>query len=75
MQHMFTAVFVEGDSGVCVAYVEELPGAHAQGKDVDEARKNLAEAVELILAANRRVTHESFARARVIRRERIVVGR
>jgi predicted RNase H-like HicB family nuclease len=75
MQHTFTAVYVEGESGQYVAYIEELPGALAQGATIEEARKNLREAVEMMLAANRRVTHAAFASAQVILRERILVGR
>lgn len=74
MQHTFTAVFVEAESGY-VAYVEELPGAHAQGRTLDEAEKNLREAVEMLLAANRRITHEGFASLRVVRRVRLNFGR
>ncbi len=36
-----------------VAFVEELPGANAQGATLEEARQNLQEAVTLVLEANR----------------------
>ncbi|TAL67396.1 MAG: type II toxin-antitoxin system HicB family antitoxin [Bacteroidetes bacterium] len=36
----FTAVYKEVDAGF-VAYVEELPGANAQGVTIEEARSNL----------------------------------
>jgi predicted RNase H-like HicB family nuclease len=75
MQHTFTAVYVQGESGLCVAYIEELPGALAEGTTIEEARKNLREAVEMMLAANRRVTHADFASAQVLHRERLSVGR
>ena len=42
-----------------VAFVEELPGANAQGRTLDEARRNLQEAVELVLEANRALAEES----------------
>lgn len=64
-----TAVFVEGENGNVVGYIEELPGAFGQGSSIDEARETLFEAAELLLAANRRLSHESFASARVLRRE------
>ena len=47
-----TAVFIPVAEGY-VASVEELPGANTQGATLDEARANLREAVELVLAANR----------------------
>ena len=39
-----TAVFEKVPEGY-IAFVEELPGANAQGKTLDEARRNLTEAV------------------------------
>lgn len=50
----FTAVFQKVPEGY-VGFVEELPGANTQGKDLDEARANLREAVELVLEANRSI--------------------
>jgi len=46
-----TAVFQKFPEGYA-AFVEELPGANTQGKTLDEARKNLIEATELILESN-----------------------
>lgn len=50
----FTAVFEKVPEGY-VAFVEELPGANAQGATLDEARENLREAVELVIEANRQI--------------------
>ena len=36
-----------------VAYVEEIPGVNTQGRTLAEARRNLKEAVRLVLEANR----------------------
>ena len=52
MEHTFTAVF-ERDGDWWIGYVEELPGANTQGRTLEEARVNLREAVQLVLAANR----------------------
>jgi predicted RNase H-like HicB family nuclease len=46
MESLFTAVFQKTDKW-WIAFVEELPGANAQGETIDEARENLKEAVEL----------------------------
>ena len=51
MESRFTAVFQKTDKW-WIAFVEELPGANAQGESIDEARENLKEAVELILEPN-----------------------
>jgi predicted RNase H-like HicB family nuclease len=56
----WTAVFVEVPEGY-PAFVEELPGADAQGSTLDEARENLQEAVELVLEANRTPAEEALA--------------
>ncbi len=50
----FTAVFRKFPEGYA-AFVEELPGANTQGKTLDEARKNLAEAVQLVIETNRQL--------------------
>jgi len=49
-----TAVYKRFPEGYA-AFVEELPGANAQGETLEEARRNLAEAVCLILEANRQL--------------------
>lgn len=60
------AIFEKVPEGY-IAFVEELPGANAQGKTLDEARANLAEAVQLVLDANRALVEESLVGRSVIR--------
>jgi predicted RNase H-like HicB family nuclease len=72
MKLELTAVFERVPEGY-VAYVEELPGANTQGKTLDEARVNLAEAVELVLEANRVLAEERLGTRQVIR-EQLVIG-
>jgi predicted RNase H-like HicB family nuclease len=62
----FTAVYRKFADGYS-AFVEELPGANTQGKTLDEARRNLAEAAQLVLEANRQLAEESLAGDDVIR--------
>jgi predicted RNase H-like HicB family nuclease len=62
----FTAVFQQVPEGY-IGFVEELPGANTQGATLDEARENLAEAVELVLGANRALAEESIQGQNVIR--------
>ena len=52
MKEQLTAVFEKVSEGY-IAFVEELPGANAQGDTLEEARSNLREAVQLVLEANR----------------------
>ena len=46
-----------------IAFVEELPGANAQGATMEEARANVHEALELMLDANRGVVEETLQRS------------
>lgn len=54
-----TAIFEKVPEGY-IAFVEELPGANTQGETIEEARANLAEAVELVLEANRVLAEETL---------------
>ena len=65
-QMNLTAVYMKVPEGY-VAFVEELPGANTQGATIEEARSNLAEAVTLVLEANRQLAEESLGSAEVIR--------
>jgi predicted RNase H-like HicB family nuclease len=67
-----TAIYEKVPEGY-IAFVEELPGAHAQGDTMDEARESLKEAVEMVLEANRTLAEESLQGHRVIR-ERFVAA-
>lgn len=53
----FTAVFEKVPEGY-IGFVEEIRGANTQGATLEEARANLAEAVELVLEANRALAEE-----------------
>ena len=52
MKHEFTAI-IERDGDWFFAYCPEVPGANGQGRTKEEARKSLAEAIELILEDRR----------------------
>jgi predicted RNase H-like HicB family nuclease len=61
-----TAVFRKVPEGY-IGYVEEIPGANTQGATLDEARRNLREAVQLIIEANRVLAEEDVGAEEVIR--------
>lgn len=67
-----TAVYMQVEDGY-VAFVEELPGANTQGDTLEEARSNLAEAVELVLEANRELAARAIA-GHAFTKERLVVA-
>lgn len=66
MQLELTAVFQRVAEGY-VGFVEELPGANTQGETLDEARSNLADAVRLVLEANRTLSEEGLRGQDVLR--------
>ncbi len=59
METKLTAVFEKSQYGY-IGYVEELPGANTQGKTLEETKKNLIEAVRLVLEANRQIIEEEL---------------
>ena len=66
MKEQLTAVFQKVPEGY-IAFVEELPGANAQGDTLEQARSNLQEAVQLVLEANRALSKETLLDKSVIR--------
>lgn len=66
MNLRLTKVFQRVPNGF-IAFVEELPGANAQGETLDEAKSNLDEAIVLVLDANRALAEELIAGQEVIR--------
>jgi len=55
MEKTFNAVYLKVPEGY-VGFIEELPGANAQGATLEEARANLKEAVTIVLEANQALT-------------------
>lgn len=68
MDITLTAVYQEVPEGY-IAFVEELPGANSQGATLEEARKNLREAVELVIEANRALAKETVNGEQVLREQ------
>ena len=61
----FTAVYIKQGRWY-VATVEEIPGVNTQGRTLTEAKRNLKEALVLVLEANRSLAHDSHGRRAVI---------
>ena len=53
MHNEFTAILENADEGGYVAFCLEIPGANGQGETLEEAKQNLAEAIEMILQDRR----------------------
>ncbi len=68
MREKLTAVFRKSKYGY-IGYVEELPGANTQGKTLEETKKNLIEAIQLVLEANRQLAEEEQTDVEVIKEQ------
>jgi predicted RNase H-like HicB family nuclease len=62
-----TAVFEEVPEGGYISYIEEIPGVNSQGDTYEEAKANLAEALELILDTQRMLSRKELENENVIR--------
>ena len=65
MTREFTAV-IEKRGRWYVAWVEEIPGVNTQGKTLAEARRNLKDALQLILEENRLLSKSSAGARREV---------
>lgn len=50
-----------------MAYVEEIPGVNTQGRTLAETRRNLKEALRLVLRANRALAAKELRGVRVLK--------
>ena len=71
MHNEFTAI-IERDGKWFIAYSPEVPGANGQGRTKAAARKNLADAIRLILADRRQDALRGLPRGAV--RETVTVA-
>lgn len=60
MHEELTAIFQKSPYGY-IGYVQELPGANTQGKTLEETKRNLIEAIRLVLEANRMLAEEELS--------------
>ncbi|MGA1795181.1 MAG: type II toxin-antitoxin system HicB family antitoxin [bacterium] len=66
MKVILTAVFEKSPYGY-IGYVEELPGANTQGTTLEETKRNLVEAIQLVLEANRQLIEEEISERETIK--------
>ncbi len=65
MRRNYTLNIIECE-GWYAGFVEELPGAHTQGKTVEEVKENIKEAIRMVLEANRRHMLEDETSAKIV---------
>lgn len=63
----FTAIYERTDDGWWVVSVPEIPGAHSQGRTLEEAREMIRDAVRLLLEVRREDAEREAAGKDVIR--------
>lgn len=61
MELTVTAIYEKAEEGGYIGYVVEIPGVNTQGETLEEARENLAEALQLILQVKRQAAVELIA--------------
>jgi predicted RNase H-like HicB family nuclease len=66
MRIKLTAVYEKVKDGY-IGYVEELPGANTQGATLRETKRNLKQAIELVLESYRRLNEEENAGKQVVK--------
>ncbi|MCX6376173.1 MAG: type II toxin-antitoxin system HicB family antitoxin [Armatimonadetes bacterium] len=72
MAMQLTAAYEKHDDWY-VAYIEEIPGVNTHGRTKEEARANLADALELFLEANRDLARQGMAEKVEVSEERFAV--
>lgn len=66
MKTQFTAVFQKRGKWY-IGWVEEIPGVNTQGRTLSAARKNLQEALALILQVNHEISRRNLTGAAPLR--------
>ncbi len=57
----FKVLIEQDEDGIYVASVPEIPGCYTQGKTLEEARKRIREAIELVLESDKELKEEKLA--------------
>jgi predicted RNase H-like HicB family nuclease len=55
-----TAIFEPADEGGYIAYIEEIAGINSQGETLEEAKENLADAINLMFEDTRQNFKKTF---------------
>jgi predicted RNase H-like HicB family nuclease len=69
----FTAIYERTEDGWWVVSVPEIPGAHSQGRTLEEAREMIKDAVRLLLEVRREDAEREVAGKKDVVREPLEV--
>lgn len=61
-----TAIYEPCDEGGFIAYIQEIPGINTQGDTLENAKENLADAINIMFQETRSVFKKSFLPKRKI---------
>jgi len=64
MVGQFSAVYMKRGKWY-IGYVEEIPGVNTQGRTLAETKRNLKEALVLVLESNRAIAHREHPRSAI----------
>jgi len=65
----YTAIIEKVDNGWYMGQCEQVPGAITQGRTVDEVKKNLKEAISLVLESEKEHCQRNYIGRKFIRRK------
>ena len=51
--YLYSVIIEPCEEGGFIAYIQEIPGINTQGETIDEAKKNLTEAINLMFEERR----------------------
>jgi predicted RNase H-like HicB family nuclease len=57
----YTAIVEHGENGWLVGQIREIPAAIAQGENFEELKRNLLDALHLILDLNEKLSEKDFS--------------
>ena len=65
----FTIILEKMDNGQWFCQCEQVPEAVTQGATIEEAKENIKDAIEMVLAAKKEQTRQNYVGKRIIRRK------
>ena len=68
MKLKLTAIYQKVKEGY-IAYIEEIPGVNTQGKTLRETKRNLKEALQMVVESYREIMEQEIRGKKVIREE------
>jgi len=68
-----TAIIEKSQDGWYVGQIEEMPAAISQGKSIEEVKRNLIDALKLLLETNKENTLKEYLNKEVIREDLTLV--